>query len=196
MCANLDHQMDIGTSATLLNTQDSCLLIVDMQERLIPAIHEHETLVASCAWLVKVAGVVGVPLLVSEQYPKGLGATVSELRELIRPDAFMEKVHFSCGASPSCRTRIEMQQVQQVVIAGIEAHVCVLQSAIDLLHEGKSVYVVADAISSRRARDVELAITRMRQVGVQIISKEMALFEWAHQAGTDQFRTLNANYLR
>lgn len=180
----------------LLNSERSCLLIVDVQQKLLPAVHEPKTLVENCAWLMGVADIVAVPILVSEQYPKGLGPTVPELRDLVPEDAIMEKVHFSCGAAPDCKTRIDTLSRHQVVVAGIEAHVCVLQTAIDLREAGKEVFLVADAVSSREPQDAELAIHRMREAGVQIITREMALFEWAHKAGTLRFKVLSQNFLK
>lgn len=180
----------------LLSAQDSCLLIVDVQEKLVPAIHEPEQLVGGCAWLMQVANVLAVPILVSEQYPIGLGPTVAELRGLVSPEAFVEKVHFSCAAAPDCLRRLDAIARRQVVLAGIEAHVCVLQTALGLAQAGKQVFVVADAISSRNPQDATVGIARMRAVGVHVVTKEMALFEWAERAATTQFRLLSNNFLR
>ncbi|MBT8420528.1 MAG: hydrolase [Gammaproteobacteria bacterium] len=180
----------------LINTHNSWLLIIDVQEKLIPAIHNRDAVIDHCAWLMKVSDFMGVPMLVSEQYPKGLGPTVSQLRELAPKDAFMEKVHFSCVAAPQCDARISALGRTQVVIAGIEAHVCVLQTALDLAADGKQVFVVADAISSRDPRDVELAMKRMRSVGITIVSREMVLFEWAHKSDTTQFKQLSSMFLK
>nr|VFK55064.1 MAG: Nicotinamidase-related amidase [Candidatus Kentron sp. TUN]VFK56851.1 MAG: Nicotinamidase-related amidase [Candidatus Kentron sp. TUN]VFK60899.1 MAG: Nicotinamidase-related amidase [Candidatus Kentron sp. TUN] len=180
----------------LINSSSSCLLIVDVQEKLIPAIHDRDTIISHCAWLMEVADAVGVPLLVSEQYPTGLGATVSLLRKLAPKEAFMEKVHFSCVASPECGNRINTLGRNQIVIAGIEAHVCVLQTALDLEASGKRVFVVADAISSRDQRNVDLAMERMRNAGITIVSREMVLFEWARRANTVQFKHLSTKFLK
>jgi len=180
----------------LINEYNSSLLIVDVQERLIPAIHEGDAVVRHCAWLMKVAEVVGVPLLVSEQYPKGLGPTVSPLRKLAPKEAFIEKVHFSCVAAPECGARIDALERNQIIIAGIEAHVCVLQTALDLATSGKEVFVVDDAISSRNPRDVVLAMERMRGAGVVVVSREMVLFEWAYRSDTARFKDLSAKFLK
>nr|VFJ89023.1 MAG: Nicotinamidase-related amidase [Candidatus Kentron sp. LFY] len=180
----------------LIDQRSSCLLIVDVQEKLIPAIHDREMVVDHCAWFMKVADVVGVPLLVSEQYPTGLGSTVSSLRELAPKEAFMEKAHFSCVAAPECEARIDALGRNQVVVAGIEAHVCVLQTALDLMKSGRQVFVVADAISSRDRHNVELAIERMRSIGITMVGREMVLFEWAHRADTAQFKYLSTKFLK
>nr|VFK47332.1 MAG: Nicotinamidase-related amidase [Candidatus Kentron sp. TC]VFK50032.1 MAG: Nicotinamidase-related amidase [Candidatus Kentron sp. TC]VFK63117.1 MAG: Nicotinamidase-related amidase [Candidatus Kentron sp. TC] len=180
----------------LLDESDSLLLMVDVQEKLVPAIHDREAIIARCAWLMKVADVMGVPLLVSEQYPKGLGPTVSALRELAPKEAFMEKTHFSCVAAPECGARIDASGRDRIVIAGIEAHVCVLQTALDLAAGGKRVFVVADAVSSRDPRNVELAMERMRSAGITIVSREMVLFEWAHRSDTARFKYLSTKFLK
>ncbi|MGF1612694.1 MAG: hydrolase [Gammaproteobacteria bacterium] len=180
----------------LLRAHNSCLLIVDVQEKLVPAVRNPEDLVANCVWLMGVASVVGVPMLISEQYPAGLGPTVAPLQTLAPRDVWMEKVHFSCAEAPHCNARIEAVGRMQMVLAGIEAHVCVLQTALGLCQAGKDVFVVADAVSSRNERDVDIALARMRTAGVQVVTKEMVLFEWAHQAATAQFRELSANFLK
>jgi nicotinamidase-related amidase len=180
----------------LIDTHNSWLLIVDVQEKLIPAIHNRDAVIDHCAWLMKASDVMGVPMLVSEQYPKGLGPTVSRLRELAPENAFMEKVHFSCAASPECDARIRALGRTQVIIAGIEAHVCVLQTALDLQADNRQVFVVADAISSRDPQNVALAMARMRSAGVEIVSREMVLFEWAHKSDTAQFKQLSSTFLK
>ena len=180
----------------LIEREASCLLVVDIQERLVPAIHEGERVVDETAWLMRVAGELGVPILLSEQYPKGLGPTVEPLRQLAAPGDIVEKVHFSCAEAPECRRRLDDLDRPQVVIAGIEAHVCVLQTALGLAAAGRIVHVVDGAVSSRRPRDKELGLERMRAGGVQVVSREMVAFEWLGRAGTDTFRRISKQYLR
>ncbi|ROR32428.1 hydrolase [Inmirania thermothiophila] len=180
----------------LLDARRSLLLVVDVQERLLPAIHEGAAVEAACRWLVGLAGELAVPVLASEQYPKGLGRTVASLRASIPAEAFMEKVHFSCAAAPQCAPRIEASGRDQVVIAGIEAHVCVLQTALGLLGQGREVYVVADAVGSRAVQNRDLGLARMRQEGVRVVSREMVAFEWLREAGTERFRRISREYLR
>lgn len=180
----------------LIKAERSCLLGIDTQERLMAAVHEKEKIIANCAWLMKIAQRLGVPILMSEQYPKGLGHTVPELRELIPPGAVMEKLRFSCAAESACLDRIDRIRRDQIILMGAEAHVCVLQSALGLLEYGKKVYVAAECIASRDPRNVELAIERMRAEGVQIVSREMVAFEWLFQAGTEKFREISREFLR
>lgn len=180
----------------LLRAHSSCLLMVDVQEKLVPKVRDPEQLVANCAWLLEVAAVLDVPVLISEQYPAGLGPTVANLRAIAPQHAWMEKVHFSCAEAPNCRARIDAVGRTQLVLAGIEAHVCVLQTALGLSHSGKDVFVVADAVSSRHSLDANMGLDRMRAAGVQIVTKEMVLFEWAHQAATAQFKALSNKFLK
>lgn len=180
----------------LMKVEDSCLLVVDVQERLLPVIHESERVVENARWLIGVARRLEVPVLVSEQYPRGLGHSAPELLEAAPEGAVMEKIHFSCADSPECRERIHRAGRRQVVVAGIEAHVCVLQTALGLLGQGLEVYVVADAVSSRRREDAELALARLRAEGVRVVGREMVAFEWLHRAGTDTFREVSKQYLR
>ncbi len=179
----------------LIDAGRSLLLVVDMQERLLPVIHDGGSVIAGTAWLIRVATRIGVPVAALTQYPKGLGVMVPPLRELIASEAIAAKVHFS-GVAARCLPDLPGADRAQVVIAGVEAHVCVLQTALELAEEGKDVYVVADCVGSRRASDRDLALARMRQEGVQIVSREMAAFEWLREAGTPLFREVCRDFLR
>ncbi|HAO32519.1 MAG TPA: hydrolase [Candidatus Competibacter sp.] len=180
----------------LMKAETSCLLVVDFQERLMPAIHQADQVVANGVWLIQIARRLDVPVLASEQYPRGLGHTVSAIRQLLPEDAFVEKTHFSCAAELDCMRRIDRLDRPQVVLVGAEAHVCVLQTALGLRMAGKDVYLVADGVSSRSPTDVQLALERMRAEGVRIVSREMVAFEWLHQAGTESFRAISREFLR
>lgn len=162
----------------------------------MPAVHDADRIVANGAWLIQIAQRLNVPVLASEQYPRGLGHPVAAIRELLPAEAFMEKLHFSCAAERDCMRRIDALGRQQIVVIGAEAHVCVLQTALDLHAAGRDVYLVADAVSSRSPRDVELALERMRAEGVRVVSREMVVFEWLHQAGDDRFREISREFLR
>lgn len=180
----------------LLRAADSLLLIIDVQARLAPHVHEHERVIDNCEWLAGVAEVVDVPVLVSEHCPEGIGPTVERLRARIAEESVMRKVHFSCVSEPSCKARIEATGRSQIVIAGMEAHVCVMQTAIELAAAGKQVFLVADAVSSRDPQDAVRAVARMQRNGVEIVSREMVLFEWAHRGATQQFRQLHRRFLK
>ena len=180
----------------LIERNRSCLLVVDIQDRLLPAIHEGERVIENTAWLMRIAQDLGVPLLVSEQYPRGLGHTVPALRELVEDQHVVEKIHFSCAASPECQERLQGLDRSQVLLVGVEAHVCVLQTALGLVSQGNEVFVVADGVSSRRPSDAEAGLNRMRAAGAQVVTREMVAFEWLHRAGTDEFREISRRFLR
>ncbi|UTW13484.1 hydrolase [Marinobacterium rhizophilum] len=180
----------------LIHPDKSLLLVIDVQDKLLPAVAEPEPLLENCRWLLEIADYLKVPVLGTEQYPQGIGHTAEPLGALIPAGAMLEKTHFSCVAEPACAAAIEACQPQQVVIIGIEAHVCVLQSALQLREQARDVFVVADCIASRNPQDKALAIERMRQAGIQVVSREMVAFEWMRKAGTDSFRHISRNYLR
>lgn len=179
----------------LIDPDRSLLLVIDVQDRLLPAVCEPELLLKNCRWLLEIADYLKVPVLGTEQYPQGIGHTAECLNALIPANAMLEKNHFSCASDPDCAAAIEARLPGQVVIIGIEAHVCVLQSALELC-QSRDVFVVADCIASRKPQDKALAIERMRQAGIQIVSREMVAFEWMRKAGTDSFRHISRNYLR
>ncbi len=161
----------------LLDARRSALLIIDVQKKLLPGVHEQAQLVAGCRWLMGVARLLEVPTLASEQYPQGVGPTVAALRELLDDSAVVAKTHFSCADAPDCLAAIEALEREQIVIAGMEAHVCVLQTALRLQQAGKQVYVVEDAISARNPNDTRVAIERMARRGIEIVTREMVGFE-------------------
>ncbi|HMM54461.1 MAG TPA: hydrolase [Candidatus Desulfobacillus sp.] len=179
----------------LMNRDQSALLVVDIQERLLPHIHEGQALLDHAVWLVRVAQRLGVPVALTEQYPRGIGPTVAALRELVAPEQVAEKLHFSCVAA-QCLDGLAGMERPQLVVCGTEAHVCVLQTVLELVGQGKRVFVVAEAIGSRRPADRELALARMRASGAAIVSREMVAFEWLKRAGSDEFRAISREFLR
>lgn len=180
----------------LINSENSCLLVVDVQERLMSGIHQSDKLIQNCSWLIKAAQLFELPVIASEQYPQGIGPTVSSLRELIAEECIQGKSIFSCADSAECLVMIEQQKRNQIVIVGMEAHVCVLQTALRLNELGNEVFVVADAISSRDPLDTELAIKRMSNAGIHIVSREMVAFEWVRDSRAPQFKTFSKEFLQ
>ncbi|MBI1396411.1 MAG: isochorismatase family protein [Betaproteobacteria bacterium] len=179
----------------LVNAARSALLVVDVQEKLFPHIHDSARVLDRCIWLVRLARRLDVPVLASEQYPEGLGPTVAPLAAEIPGACVRRKVHFSCVAD-GCFDGLAAWARPQVVVCGTESHVCVLQSAIDLRASGRAVFVVEEAVSSRRPADKTLALERMRAHGIEIVSGEMAGFEWLRHAGDDRFRDVNRAFFR
>lgn len=180
----------------LIKAERSCLLVIDLQEKLMPAIHEGATVVANSVWLLQIARRLEVPVLASEQYPRGLGHTVPAVRALLPDDGCVEKTSFSAAADPVWLEHLEACGREQLLLVGAEAHVCVLQTALELLERGKAVYVVADCTSSRRPFDAELAMARLRAEGARVVSREMVAFEWLGKAGTGRFREISREFLR
>ena len=178
----------------LIDAAKSSLLIVDVQERLLPVMADGKGVVKQAAILLKAAKALDVPIAVSEQYPKGLGHTVEILSQDIGNAPVFEKSSFSCWRDEGLRKHFSGHHDggrPQVIIAGIEAHVCVAQTAIDMAQAGFGVFVVADAVSSRAETSVALALTRMGQAGIQVINTEMAVFELLGKAGTPEFKELS-----
>ncbi|TRW48800.1 hydrolase [Aliidiomarina halalkaliphila] len=183
-------------SQSTLHAAQSLLLIIDIQERLAPAIANVDALIAENVRLLRVAAELQLPRLYTEQYPKGLGATVPSLQEPLAGAHFYEKIHFSAGREPEFRDQLASLGRTQVVVTGTETHVCVLQTVLDLLALEYHVFVVADAVSSRSPENKERALARMAQAGAHVVSSEMVIFEWLERAGTDQFRTISKAYIR
>ena len=169
----------------LIHAEKSIVLVVDIQEKLTPKIHGHEQVVQQTAWLMDIARILDIPVHATEQYPRGLGPTVAALRDRLDAERIHEKTAFGWPDRPEA---LEALPRPQVVLTGIEAHICVLQSAIKLRLAGRDVFVVADAIGSRQPRDYDLALHRLRQAGCWIVTREMVVFEWLEQANTDRFR--------
>lgn len=178
--------------SALLERERTGLILIDVQEAFRPVIDRFDEVVANCGLLAEGFGVLGRPVLVSEQYPKGLGHTVPELTARLPGDArLVEKVRFSaCGVS-AFDEAIAEAGAQSWVVAGIEAHVCVNQTVHDLLEYGFQVQVAADAVSSRTPRNRDLGMAKMSAAGAGTTSAEMALFEMLEQAGSDEFKQIS-----
>ncbi len=177
----------------LLIADRSLLFVIDVQDRLLPAMVSGDAVVARTSILMRAARRLGVPLLVTEHYPKGIGATVPPLAALATPGETIAKLHFNCAAEPAVQAHLGlMHPRRQAVMCGIEAHVCVLQSALGLRAMGWDVAVVADATSTRRPIDLDLGLRRLAAAGVAIVTSEMVVFEWLGRAATPEFRDLLA----
>ena len=169
-----------------LDRDRAALLVVDVQEGFRPVIDGFEELARQAAILVQGAHELGLPVVVSEQYPKGLGPTVPEVAEHLNGAQPIEKTVFSAP----CAEGFDLQGRDQVLVCGIEAHICVMQSVLDLRERGVEVEVAADAVGSRKASNREIGLERMREAGAGITSVETALFELLGRAGTDEFKAV------
>lgn len=170
-------------------------LIVDVQERLFPVVRDGATLTENVQTLIRGLGVLNVPIVVSEQYRRGLGETIEPVRSVVEETVGswdpVEKTAFSCCDEPAILRRLEGLNRTAVIIAGIEAHVCVLQTAMDLLSGGYTPVVVADAVSSRKAIDQEFAFRRMEAQGVVLTTTESILFELTRYSRSDTFKAVS-----
>lgn len=180
----------------LLERAQSCVLLIDVQEKLTPYVMQPEALVNRCHWLMELAEALRVNQFVSEQYPSGLGTTVRPLQALLSSQKVYEKVHFSCLGDASIKEKLRALDKKQIVLIGIETHVCVLQTALDLLLAGYGVFVVVDAVSSRHELDHHYGLKRMKQAGAELVTSEMVFFEWLKQAGTKEFKDLSKRFFK
>lgn len=173
----------------------SVLLVVDLQGRLLPAIDGGEAVLTNAAWLADVAAALGVPALATEHCPDAIGLTEPGLRARFAPERIVAKTHFSAVTEGALLQAPDAGRPQWIV-CGAEAHVCVQQTVLDLLAAGREVFVVDEAVGSRRPRDKALALERMRQHGAGIVSREMVAFEWLERAGTEVFRDVLKRFIR
>ena len=183
-----------GSRSALCDRAESILVVIDLQERLAAAMppDARERTVRNTGILLQAAGKLGVPALLTEQYRKGLGPTVSEVSshagESVRS---FEKTCFSCRGADGFPSAISDTGRRQLVLTGMEAHVCVLQTAIELLGEGREVFVVEDACCSRLAANHQNAMNRLRQAGAVVANTESVLFEWLRDARHEQFKAIS-----
>jgi nicotinamidase-related amidase len=181
----------------MLHKNQSILVVVDVQSKLLPSIHQADETVEQICRLVRGFRIVGAPILVTEQYRKGLGETDSRIQATVadkdpsgREHAFapLEKMYFSCVLDDPFRAAFEAAGRRQVILCGIEAHVCIYQTAVHLIERGYHVEIAADAVSSRAAYNKKIALKRLAAEGAKISSVEMAIFEMLEVCGTDPFK--------
>lgn len=175
--------------ATLMSAGDTALLVIDVQEKLVPRIIDADALVRNIGFLIDAARLLEMPIQCTEQYPRGLGATVAALRDRlpVRPD----KIAFSSCAVPAVVQGFHRQARPKVVLCGIETHVCVLHTALDLLALDFRVYIVVDAVGSRYRIDHDIALRRLEWAGAVPTTCEMCVFEWIGGAGHPQFKAVS-----
>lgn len=170
-----------------IRPDNALLLVVDVQDRLLPAIHDGTAVVEACRRMIEAAKVLKVPMLVTEQYPEGIGRTCQTLLQCLGDAPLYTKVRFSACIEPVVAKLAELAR-PNVIVVGIEAHVCVMQTTLDLLRLGYTPYLCADAVGSRRPHDRDMAIERLRHAGAIVTTTESVTFELTGQAGTDVFK--------
>ncbi len=172
----------------MLDTEKCCLVVVDVQGKLAQLMHERQVLFTNIQILIKSAKILKIPILWAQQCPENLGPTVPEIAELLADNEPINKSAFSCCGDDIFNQRLNALALKQVILCGIETHVCINQTAVDMLRKGFDVNVVADAVSSRTPENKQIAINRMAAEGAKIVSVEMALFELLKTAEHPQFR--------
>lgn len=174
-----------------LEKNESVLVIVDIQERLAAVMSERKKVVDNCLHLIELAKLLDIPVILNEQYPKGLGPTVSEIKEALRPYEPLEKLTFSCCKGPVFSERLAVTGRKKIILVGMETHVCVLQTCIGLLDAGYKVHAVNDAICSRTKDNFQTALEFMRGAGAVITCTETVLFQLLEKAGTEEFKIIS-----
>lgn len=174
-----------------LNTEEAVLVIVDIQEKLAAVMTEREKVIANCLHLIEASKLLDIPVIITEQYPKGLGPTVHEIKEAIASYAPLEKITFDCCREPTFTSQIKATGRKKIILAGMETHICVLQTCIGLLKEQYDLHVVNDAVCSRTKENYGTGIEMMRDAGAVITCTETVLFQLLEKAGTEEFRIIS-----
>ena len=175
----------------IFQKENSALFVIDIQEKLIPVIFENERVIENAVKLINGFKVLNVPIFCTEQYPKGLGHTETKVKEALGDVEPIHKMSFSCAGAGNLFDELKNKGIERVVLCGVEAHVCVMQTSLDLIANGFQVHVAADAVSSRRKLDWEITIERMRSNGVEVTLTESVLFEMLNVCGTDEFKAIS-----
>ena len=176
----------------MLNTDDSLILVIDIQDRLVNSLNKV-TIINKSSVVLKAANILKIPVIVTEQYPRGLGNTISQLKEILDENVdIVEKTSFNAIADKNLLDRIKSFNRKQILIMGIETHICVYQTALALLEQGFEVYAIKDACASREKYEFKQGIYAMAQNGVKITCVEMALFEWLKDAKNPKFKEIQA----
>jgi nicotinamidase-related amidase len=175
-----------------IHADTAVAVAVDYQERLMPAIHDASELIRSSRLLLSGLRELKVPVIISRQYPKGLGDTVPEIKD-VTPDAVpCEKISFSCWGSEQFRDALQKLNRKNIVLCGVEAHVCVLQTAVDLLASGYGVLFTADCTGSRKKHDKKMGLKRAEREGALLVTGEQILFELLESAAAPAFKSISA----
>ena len=175
----------------ILDRNKAALVIVDIQERLVVAMDQKENVTTNCLHLIEAAKLLEIPTVVTEQYPKGLGPTIHELKDAVPGYAPLEKITFDCCRGDGFLEKIASLGKKQIILTGMETHVCVLQTCLGLLNEGYTVHLVSDAVCSRKHADYKTAREMMRDAGAVITCTETVLFQLLEKAGTPEFKAIS-----
>lgn len=175
-----------------INPEETMALVVDFQERLLPVISKKEEIIKNSKILLKGLTALKIPIAVTEQYPRGLGKTTEKISEDLENFTPLEKITFSCYKDEGIKKAVDSLNRKNVILIGTEAHICVLQTLVDLSANGYNVYLVEDCIGSRRERDKEIALRRAEKEGAFLTTCESILFELLQKAGTAEFKLISS----
>jgi nicotinamidase-related amidase len=170
--------------------KDSLLLIIDFQVGMLRVINSWEKVIGKVNQLIQTANILGIPILLTEQYKKGLGETHPDVLREIKSPLICQKEHFSACIEPDFLSAIHSFRRNKIIVAGMETHVCVLQTCLDLIKAGFQIHLVADAVASRTKENRNIAIDLLRQAGAVVSSAEIVIFQWAYRANTENFRKI------
>jgi len=182
---------EVKRFSKLLKPESTALLIIDIQERILPVINNHHLVVDNTLKLIKGFKVLSLPIYFTEQYPKGLGPTAKAILDELGEMKPFDKMSFSCSGAGHLFEDFQKKNLSQIVICGVEAHVCVQQTVLDLIENGFQVNLAADAVSSRKEIDYQTALQRMRHHGTEVTTTESILFELLNVCGTPQFKEVS-----
>lgn len=175
----------------ILRKETSALLIIDLQEKILPVIKNIDSVLENTIKLIKGFKILQLPIFYTEQYPKGLGPTSSRILEELNRYSAIQKMSFSCFGAENLFNEFRQKRLSQIIVCGVESHVCVQQTVLDLIANDFQVNVVADAVSSRREFDFLIALERMRTLGAEITTAESILFELLEVCGTTEFKEIS-----
>ena len=176
----------------MLTPEDTILVVIDFQEKLFPVMFEKETLLTNVQKMIKGALILEIPIIFTEQNPAGLGGTLRELSDLVHNPELVSKFNFSCCAEAGFDEKLKTLGRHQILMCGIESHICVYQTSMDLLSNGYEVHLVSDCVSSRTSQNKELALRRMASEQIKLTGVEMALFELLRSSKAQQFKAISS----
>jgi nicotinamidase-related amidase len=188
----LDPSSSAAVSARqLLDPQECALVVIDIQEKLLPPIHENQRLVRNSQLMIRLANILSLPVIVTTQYVKGLGQVIPEIASLLPQVTPLDKLEFGCfGNGEFCSNVANLSKSNTLLLCGMETHICVLQTALGALAQGHRVHVAADAVGSRTELNWQLGLQRMRDAGAVISSTEMMIYELLGRSGTPAFKEM------
>lgn len=174
-----------------LDRNEAVLAVIDIQEKLASVMKDRQKVIPNAIHLIEASKILNISILLTEQYPKGLGTTVEEIKKALPYYKPIEKIFFSCCKENAFSNELALLKKKKIIITGIETHVCVLQTCLDLINQGYTVYIVKDAVCSRTAENHETALDLMRDMGSVVTCTETVLFQLLQKAGTQEFKTIS-----